>query len=166
MKRRTFLARSLVALGVGVAGSTLAGCGFHLRGTQRQPLTFDAVDLEAPVSLLTDEVTRTLENAGVTLSDRAPLILNLGDERVEDVSLRGGDLIDDEIELRMTAPYSVQRRSDSAYLVAQGQLESATTYLVNSDDPLVRDELQANALAELRDDLARQLLARLSTLTP
>ena len=166
MKRRTFLARSLAALGVGVVGSTLAGCGFHLRGTQRQPLAIDAVDLEAPVSLLTDEVSRTLENAGITLSDEAPLILNLGEERVEDVSLRGGNLINDEIELRMVAPYSVQRRSDNAYLIAQGRLEAATTYLVNSDEPLVRDELQANALAELRDDLARQLVIQLSTLTP
>ncbi|SFH76930.1 LPS assembly lipoprotein LptE [Modicisalibacter xianhensis] len=166
MKRRTFLAQSLAALGVGIVGSTLGGCGFHLRGTQRQPMPFDAVDLQATPSLLTDEVSRTLENAGVVLSDQAPLILNLGDERVENISLRGGDMINDEIELRMTAPYSVQRRSDNAYLIAQGQLESATTYLVNNDDPLVRDELQANALAELRDDLSRQLLARLSTLTP
>ncbi|GHA90066.1 LPS-assembly lipoprotein LptE [Modicisalibacter luteus] len=166
MKRRTFLARSLAALGIGVIGSTLAGCGFHLRGTQQQPLAIDAVDLKAPVSLLTDEVSRTLANAGVTLSDQAPLILNLGAERVEDISLRGGGMINDEIELRMVAPYSVQRRSDNAYLVTQGRLESATTYLVNNDDPLVRDELQANALAELRSDLARQLLTQLGTLTP
>ncbi|MEC9483328.1 MAG: LPS assembly lipoprotein LptE [Halomonas sp.] len=166
MKRRIFLARSVALLGLGAVATGLAGCGFHLRGTERQALAIDALDLAGPPTLLTDRARRALENAGVEVTDRAPLVLNLGTERVEDVSLRGGDLVNDEVELRLVVPFSVQRRRDNAYLIDQGSLEATTTYIVNGDDPLVRHELQETALDELRQSVIRQLIDQLRRQVP
>lgn len=166
MNRRTFLTRTL-ALPVAVTlGAGLAGCGFQLRGMERQALGIDALTLAAPETPLTDSVRRELESAGTALAEEAPLRLNLGAERIEETSLRGGDMVNDEIELRLTAPFSVQRTSDSAYLLDQQRLEVVTTYLVNNDNPLVRDEQRDAALANLRQSATRQLLERLRALSP
>lgn len=165
MKRRTFLTQSLLLTAAGAAAMTLTGCGFRLRGIERATLGIDTLTLTATAAALTDQVRRELENAGVTLTDEAPLRLTLGDEQVREAPLRGGDTINDEIELGLSVPFSVQRTRDNAYLLDQQRLEVVTTYLVNNDNPLVRDEQRENTLADLRRDAARQLLERLRALT-
>lgn len=164
MNRRTFLTRSLVLLTVGTLGAGLAGCGFRLRGLDRQALGIDSLTLVAAETPLADDVRRALAKAGVALGEDAPLRVNLGAEQIRETSLRGGDMIHDEVELRLTAPFSVQRASDNAYLLDQQRLDTATTYLVNNDNPLVRDEQRDVALADLRRQAAQQLLDRLRAL--
>lgn len=166
MKRRTFLIQSLALAFSGTLGASLTGCGFRLRGVQQQALGIDALVLAAPETALTVSVRRELAKAGVSLTADAPQRLNLGDEHIQKISLRGGDVINDEIELRLSAPFSVQRTRDGAYLLDQQRLEAATTYLVNNDDPLVRDEQYEAALADLRQNAARQLRERLRAFAP
>lgn len=164
MKRRTFLTKSLGMVLAGTAMASLAGCGFHLRGLDQPPLGFDTLTLSAPVGDLTDEVTRELDNAGVTLAEDAPLRVNLGQERVQDVDLTGGDSGSQEYELQLSTPFSVQRTSDNAYLIDQQRLEVVTTYQANYSDLLARGDLREQALDDLRRDAARQLLNRLRSL--
>lgn len=166
MKRRTVLIQSLALVFAGTLGASLTGCGFQLRGVQQQALDIDALVLAAPETALTDSVRRELAKAGVALTDDAPLRLNLGGEHIQQISLRGGDVINDEIELRLSAPFSVQRAQDGAYLLDQQRLGAVTTYLVNNDDPLVRDEQHEAALVDLRQRAARQLRERLRALSP
>ncbi|SDM20221.1 Lipopolysaccharide-assembly [Modicisalibacter muralis] len=162
MKRRTFL-KSLGVIATGVAMGGLAGCGFHLRG-QGEPLGFDRLTLTAPIGELTDSVRRELANADVMLVDDAPLRVNLGPENIQEYTLTAGDTGTQEIELRLTAPFSVQRTRDGAYLLDQQRIEVVTTYLANDDDLLVLGDLREQALEDLRREAARQLLSRLRSL--
>ncbi len=109
-------------------------------------------------------MTRELDNAGVTLAEDAPLRVNLGQERVQDIDLTGGDSGSQEYELQLSTPFSVQRTSDNAYLIDQQRLEVVTTYQANYSDLLARGDLREQALDDLRRDAARQLLNRLRSL--
>ncbi|HET8790932.1 MAG TPA: LPS assembly lipoprotein LptE [Modicisalibacter sp.] len=165
MKRRTFLTKSLGMMATGVAMASLAGCGFHLRG-QREPLSFDRLTLVAPIGELADYVRRELRNAEVALVGDAPLRVSLGPERIEEFVLTAGGSGSQEIELHLTAPFSVQRTRDGAYLLNQQWVEVTTTYLANDDNLLVRGDLREQALDDLRREAARQLLTRLRALEP
>lgn len=160
MKRRDFLQVSFV----GMTSLGLAGCGFRLRGVDTPLLGLERVRLEAAGSDLAVAVREALENADTRLDDDAPLRLNLGRERFEEFSLTHGDAGSQDIEVQLTAPFSVQRVVDSAYLLDQQQLETSTTVTVSNDDLLARDDLLAEAREQLRRDAARQLLERLRPL--
>lgn len=164
MKRRTFLTRSLGLASAGLVAATLPGCGFHLRGLDLPTLGIDRLALSAPIGELTDIVRRQLINDGVTLTEEAPLRVNLGHERIEEFILTGGDSGSQEIELRLRVPFSVQRTSDNAYLLDQQLIEVTTFYQVSDSNLLVRSDLRKRALDELRNDAARQLLYRLRAL--
>ena len=163
MKRRTFLTKSLGVMVTGAAVASLAGCGFHLRG-QSEPLGFDRLTLVAPIGELADSVRRELTNADVALVDDAPLRVNLGPESIQEYTLTAGGSGSQEIELRLSAPFSVQRTRDDAYLINQQQIEVATTYLANDSNLLVLSDLREQALDDLRREAARQLLNRLRSL--
>lgn len=163
MKRRTFLTKSLGVMAAGAAMASLAGCGFHLRG-RSEPLGFDRLTLTAPIGELADSVRRELRNADVTLTDDAPLRVNLGSERIQEYELTAGGSGSQEIELNLTVPFSVQRASDNAYLLDQQRIEVVTTYLTNDDNLLVQGDLREQALDDLRREAARQLLSRLRSL--
>lgn len=163
MQRRTFLRRSLATLMVGSVAS-LSGCGFRLRGLDTPMLTLDALALDAADSDLTPVVRQALENAGTRIDDQAPLRLNLGHEQFHEAALTHGDAGSQDIELRLTAPFSVQRRANDAYLLDQQQLDVVTTITVSDDDLLAQDDIRAEAQEQLRRDAARQLLERLRPL--
>ncbi len=165
MKRRTFLARSLSAALVGASIVALPGCGFHLRGTrQTQGVGIDRLALAATPSALSDSVSRALRGAGITLNDAAPLRLNLGEERLQEIGLSGSDSGTHEIELQLEVPFSVQRTDDDAYLLDQQQVQVVTTFRANNDELLTRDENRERALETLYRDAAQRLLDRLRNL--
>ncbi|MGC3872461.1 LPS assembly lipoprotein LptE [Halomonas sp. GXIMD04776] len=164
MKRRTFLVRSLSLLAMSTTGVALSGCGFQLRGLDQQALGFDTLDLNAPPTAFTDELKRRLNSDGVTLTDDAPLRLNVGSTEVKDVALGGGDLNYEEVELNLAVPFSVQRSSDDAYVLDQQVIEVVTTYQASDGNLLVRDDLRSQAVEALQRDAIRQLLERLSAL--
>lgn len=161
MQRRSFLIRLLGMCGV---AAMLGGCGFQLRGLDARELDIDALALTAPPSQFTEELRRRIAGAGVELRDDAPLRLNLGEERLEEYALRGGDTIYNETELHLIVPFSIQRRSDGAYLLDQQRIDVVTTYQASEGNLLVRDELREMALTNLYHDATRQLVARLRNL--
>lgn len=165
MKRRTFLAR---ALGVALLGASLValpGCGFQLRGTgATHDVGIDSLALAATPSALSDSVSRALRDAGIALNDAAPLRLNLGTERIQEIDLSGGDSGTHEIELQLGVAFSVQRTGDDAYLLDQQQVQVATTFRANDSELLTQDDDRERALESLRRDAAQRLLNRLRNL--
>lgn len=160
MKRRQFLQASLL----GAASLILAGCGFRLRGYQTEGLGLEALSYVPADSELAPIVRNALINADIRLLADAPLRLNLGPERISETSLTHGDAGSQEIVIRLTAPFSVQRAEDGAYLLNQQQLDVETTLNVSDDNLLAQDNIRAEAHEQLRRDAARQLLDRLRPL--
>lgn len=144
--------------------SALAGCGFQLRGLHQPELALSEISLSADVSPFSEEVRRTLESAGTDVVDDADLRLNLGDERLGESRLTRSDSGSRETEITLTAPFSVQRASDSAYLLNQQQLEVSTTVLLSTDDLYSVDQVRSEAIQRLRRDAANQLIDRLTAL--
>ncbi|WP_162617844.1 LPS assembly lipoprotein LptE [Salinicola halophilus] len=147
-----------------IALTTLAGCGFQLRGLNQPVLGLDEVALSANVSPFSETVRRAIERTDTQIVDTADLRINLGDERISENRLTRADSGSREIELVLTAPYSVQRTSDGAYLLNQEQLDVSTTTLISTDDIYSRQELRDEAVERLRRDAAEQLIARLAAL--
>ncbi|WP_158701046.1 LPS-assembly lipoprotein LptE [Phytohalomonas tamaricis] len=164
MKRRTFL----TCLAGITTALVLSGCGFQLRGYGAPELSIERLALSAadtgPRAQLTQRVSQTLESAGVTLDDSAPLRLNLGEAKTTERELSFGDAGNQEREVTLTLPFSVQRVSDGAYLLDQQQVESRGTFYTSSDQLLSRDDQREELLEDLRDDAARRLLERLRNL--
>ncbi|MGM8851625.1 LPS-assembly lipoprotein LptE [Salinicola halophyticus] len=159
MIRRTVLTGLLA-----VSLTALAGCGFQLRGLNQPTLSLSELSLSANVSPFSEEVKRSLESAGTRVVDDADLRVNLGDERISETRLTRSDSGSRETEITLTAPFSVQRVSDSAYLLNQQQLETSTTVLLSTDDIYSGEELRTGAVRQLRRDAAEQLIDRLDAL--
>lgn len=159
MMRRTALA-GLMAVSLTV----LAGCGFQLRGLHQPALGISELSLSANVSPLSEEVRRSLESAGTRVVEDADLRVNLGDERIDENRLTRSDSGSRETSITLTAPFSVQRVSDSAYLLNQQQLEVSTTVLLSTDDIYSGTEARTDAIEQLRRDAATQLIDRLDAL--
>lgn len=159
MMRRTALA-GLMAVSLTV----LAGCGFQLRGLHQPALNIPELSLSANVSPFSEEVRRSLESAGTRVVENADLRLNLGDERIGENRLTRSDSGSRETSITLTAPFSVQRVSDSAYLLNQQQLEVSTTVLLSTDDIYSGEEARTDAIERLRRDAATQLIDRLDAL--
>ncbi|MDN3520605.1 LPS assembly lipoprotein LptE [Halomonas ramblicola] len=157
MQRRTLLSLALA----GTAGLALTGCGFRLRGLDAPSLSLDELAVAGGDDALSGRVADRLEAAGTRVHDAAPLVLNLGPEAVDRRRLGVLDAGPRDEELTLSAPFSVQRREDGAYLLDQQRLKVATHYTVSDDDLLNRETLRDEALDELREAAARQLLDRL-----
>ncbi|WP_456267717.1 LPS assembly lipoprotein LptE [Kushneria sp. AK178] len=166
MKRRSFVA--------GLAGAglvlVLAGCGFQLRGTgPGSTLTLGELALDSdggPTSELTREVSQELNSAGVTLTDQAPLRLNLGSEALRERELTYGDAGTQERQLTLTLPWSLQRVDDGAYLASQEEVTVSGTFYTSSDQLLTRDDARNALTSDLRQEAARRLIDRLQTYQP
>ena len=165
MQRRSFLTRMALCSILGVAALSLGGCGFHLRGLGDTTLTVDRLALDAADSPLTSVVRNALEQAGTQLDQDAALRLTLGSEDIQRRELGVGETGSREIEMTLRAPFAVQRREDAAYLIHQQQLEVTTTVNVQDSNLLARDDQIKEALKELRQRAAQQLLDRLRPLS-
>ena len=162
MQRRTFLHAGLLA---GTA-LTLAGCGFRLRGFDTPGLAIAELALAGSNSEFSQLTEERLTRAGTQVNDRAALILNLGPENFREHRLSVLESGPQEHEMRLTVPYSVQRRSDNAYLIAEQRLEVSTRFTLSDANLLAHDELREEARRELREEALRRLLERLRTLSP
>ncbi|WP_110641832.1 LPS assembly lipoprotein LptE [Salinicola sp. CPA57] len=156
--------RTVVAGLVAVSLTALTGCGFQLRGLDQPTLGISELSLSANVSPFSEEVRRSLESAGTAVTEDADLRLNLGDEKISENRLTRSDSGSRETRITLTAPFSVQRVSDSAYLLNQQQLETSTTVLLSTDDIYSSEEVRKEAARQLRRDAATQLIDRLDAL--
>ncbi|MCK2183414.1 LPS assembly lipoprotein LptE [Halomonas getboli] len=162
MQRRDFLRFTLA----GAAGLTLGGCGFRLRGLDQPALNLTALAVAGADDEFSRLVSQRLEASGVTVSDDAPLVLNLGAERVEEQQLGVLDSGSQERELTLSVPFSVQRSSDGAYRLDQQVVEASERYSFSDNNLLVGDELRDDATERLRREAVRRLMDRLRALSP
>ncbi|MBD3896252.1 hypothetical protein IEI94_10360 [Halomonas sp. ML-15] len=160
MQRRRFLHLTLAA----GAGLALSGCGFRLRGLDASTVSLDSIALVAADTDLTPAVQAALESADTAIRDDAPLRLNLGGESFRESRRTFGSAASREIEMTLTAPFSVQRQRDNAYLLDQQQLEVSTNFSISDDNLLAQDDIREEARQELRQEAARRLLDRLRAL--
>lgn len=156
--------RPLLLCLMALALTTLAGCGFQLRGTNQPLLSMSQIGLSANISPFSETVRRTLEQAGARVTDDADLRINLGDEKIAENRLTRADSGSRETEITLTAPFSVQRVSDDAYLLNQQQLETSTSVLLSTDDIYSGNQVRDEAVKQLRQQAADQLIDRLSAL--
>ncbi|OHV12322.1 LPS assembly lipoprotein LptE [Kushneria phosphatilytica] len=165
MNRRSLLA----ALAVGALTAGLAGCGFQLRGLgsggelDLQRIALSSAE-SGPRDHLTREVRQALTEAGVTISDQAPRRLNLGKPDQQETELTYGDAGNQERQVTLTLPFSVQRTSDNAYLLSQQEVSVDGTYYTSEDQLLARDEQRHQLEQQLRRELAQRLIDRLRAL--
>ncbi|RKR02671.1 LPS-assembly lipoprotein [Kushneria sinocarnis] len=165
MNRRSLLA----ALLAGTVMAGMVGCGFQLRGLGNSgELGMQRIALSSsesgPRDHLTREVRQALNDAGVTISDQAPRRLNLGNPDQQETELTYGDAGNQERQVTLTLPYSIQRTSDNAYLVSQQEVSVDGTYYTSEDQLLARDEQRRQLEQQLRREAAQRLIDRLRAL--
>ncbi|TDO16666.1 LPS assembly lipoprotein LptE [Halomonas ventosae] len=160
MYRRHFLRIGLVA----GASLALAGCGFRLRGFDEPLEAIDALALEGAESELAQQVARRLKSSGTRVDEQAALVLNLGPEDFRERRLSVLDSGPRELEMSLEVPFSVQRRSDGAYLLDQQRLAVREQIMVNDDELLAQEELRQAARDRLRNAAVSQLMDRLRAL--
>lgn len=161
MQRRDFLRFTLA----GAAGLTLGGCGFRLRGFDVPALDLEALAVAGASGEFSRLVSQRLDSAGVAVRDDAPLVLNLGAERIEEQRLGVLSSGSQERELTLSVPFSVQRASDGAYRLDQQVVEVSERYSVSDSNLLVGDELRDDATERLRREAVRRLMDRLRALS-
>lgn len=162
MQRRDFLRFTLA----GAAGLTLGGCGFRLRGLDQPALGLEALAVAGASGDFSRRLGQRLESAGVSVRDDAPMVLNLGAERIEEQQIGVLDTGNQERELTLSVPFSVQRASDGAYRLDQQVVEVSERYSISDNNLLVADELRDDATERLRREAVRRLMDRLRALSP
>lgn len=160
MQRRGFLNLAMAA----GAALALAGCGFRLRGFDTPGLAVDELALAGDDSELARLVAERLASLGTRVHDDAAQILNLGPETFRERQLSVLDSGPQEREMTFSVPFSIQRRSDGAYRLAERHLEVLTRFTVSDDNLLAQDDLREEARRELRQEAMRRLFDSLRTL--
>ncbi|MDI5934193.1 LPS assembly lipoprotein LptE [Halomonas kalidii] len=154
--------RTLLHLGLAVGASlALAGCGFRLRGLGTPEAVLPELALAGPESDFSRLTAERLESAGTRIHAGAPLVLNLGDEAIRERRLSVLESGPREVELELSVPFSVQRRSDGVYLLDQQRLEVSTRVTVSDDDLLSQDDILEETREQLRREAVNRLLDRL-----
>ena len=145
----------------------LSGCGFTLRGSVALPAELQTLQVESPApnSEIVREVSRMLRNNAVTLTDDAPADvwhLGIGNEQLSErvlsvnANARAG-----EYELTMTVPVQLQRGTQT---LGPETLSVARVYLADPENAVAKNEEAELIRAEMRRELAQQILRRLQSL--
>ncbi|SEM94855.1 LPS-assembly lipoprotein LptE [Halomonas caseinilytica] len=160
MQRRTFL-RLTLATGVSLA---LAGCGFRLRGTGSAALPFTSLAVDGTGDDVSRLAIERLQAAGVSVDEAAPQVLNLGPEAFGEQRLSVLDSGRQEYDMSLSVPFSIQRRDDGAYRLAQQHVEVQERFTLSSNNLLSEDDRREAVRRRLRQKAVDQLLDRLRAL--
>lgn len=157
--------RSLVlrSLSLGCLLLLVAGCGFALRGLTPLPVALQTLELES-VQADSDferEVRRTLRNNGVTLVEAdSRYRLVLGAESVSERTLSvNSNARAGEYELNVRVSFHL---SEAGSLVSgPHELATSRVYLTDPENAVAKEEEAELIRAEMRRELAQQLLRQL-----
>ncbi|XKF16552.1 hypothetical protein LL947_05290 [Halomonas sp. BLK-85] len=163
MTRRHFLRLTLMA-GITASAVMLGGCGFQLRGIQRQgkipPMALDG-DTR---SLVARNLTVELNNLGNGMDEEAPWRLTLSSPTLEQRRLGGEDSGSQEHEFTLKVDVSVQERSSDGYALNNQTLTVISRQRLNDDDLLNRESLIEETRLTLSRRLAQRVVERISAL--
>lgn len=173
--RSSFFGTASRRLGLGLSALTLggtlmlAGCGFQLRGLSNATrLQIQQIDLaitnDTPQNTLARDLRERLLSAGVRESAQADYRLNVAETRINETSVGYSGSSDQEREVTLIVPYTLQRVSDGAYVTGQERIMTRGTYQTSDHQLLQRDDQRARVEITITDEAAAQLVERLRTL--
>ena len=163
MKRRHFLRLTLIA-GMAASAAMLSGCGFQLRGTQRQR-NIPPIALEGDTrSLVARNLMVELNNLGNGVDDKAPWRMTLSSPTLEQRRLGGEDSGSQEHEFTLKIRVSVQERSSGGYALNNQMLNVTSRQRLNDDDLLNRESLIEETRLTLSRRLAQRIVERIIAL--
>ncbi len=156
-------------LGCAILGATLlaSGCGFQLRGTGVDHVDLNELDVTAHnrYGQTYQQVLEALEIDGVNVTPSAPYQLQLLNEaqsrRAVSYTSRATPA---EYELTSDLTFQIADRQGRP-LIGPETLNTRRTYVNDKDNIIGTTEEEALLRNEMRGDLTRQLLFRLSSLT-
>lgn len=146
---------------------SVSGCGFHLRGGGAESeITGTVFVTSAARSAIAEQVRRALQNRDVTLSDKREgatilLIINSGQTDSRTLSIGLNSSLRD-IELSYTVNFTAWRAGNAP--PPAEQLRIIREYNFDPDDVLRSADEQDLLYREMRRELVRRLLNRLSLL--
>ncbi len=156
-------------IGSVVIGLSLAlnGCGFHLRGTGVDNVALDELELSARNSYgqLYRNIRQALIIDGVEITETAPYHLQLLEERLDKTAVTytsRATPAEFELETILTFQISDDRGRP---LVGPETLRTQRIFVNDTDNLTGTSEEEDLLRREMRDDLTRQLLFRLSSLS-
>lgn len=149
---------------------SLAGCGWHLRGSLPGLPSLDGLMVSVESALgdgrLPRELDRQLQRSGATVvPPRAGVArLRLIQETVEDVAIggsRGDELREYDLEYRLTWELF---DADGSRVAGPATIDQIRGYVVERDDLLGSESRQETLLEDLRREVAFLLVERLQSL--
>lgn len=159
--------RYLLSCAVLGAGLLLSACGFQLRGTGVDSIRLDAlhVSTEDQHSPVRQQLVQSLHNSGVSVSAGAPYVLQLLNEQSSRRALSyARRSIPSEYELTQQLSYQISNRAGQP-LHGPETLTTRRIYVADQDNLLASSEEEAQLQREMRQDLVRQLMLRLSNIS-
>ena len=163
MNRRHFLRLSLGS-GMVASAAMLAGCGFQLRGTQRQthipPLTLEGETR----SLVARAVSVELNTLGNGVSEDADWRLTLSTPELTERRLGSEGRGSREHEFTLSVQVSVQQRNNNAYALNVPRLSVSARQRLNDDDLLDRESVIEELRIMLSKRLAQRVIQRITVL--
>ncbi len=143
--------------------SALAGCGFHLRGTQGESLFLQQVNVVGAASELRLEVERLFAISGVEAVagfDAGSYRLDLSEERLSRRGVSTGSSVSvAEYELQLQVLIGFESRQD--VLIEDESLSIERIYRVDTESLVSSGEEERLLLREMRASLAAQILRRI-----
>ena len=149
--------------------STLAACGWHLRGLQSIELPFSTLYLQTRDvdAKLVEQLTRQLARQDINLAPSGvgqyQLLLEnyREDKRVLTTDSRGR-----ATDYQLTSSVDIQLLDDQQQLILEQQtLELVRSYNFDADNVASANEEEALLREEMKQELARRILLRLQALS-
>ena len=142
----------------------LSSCGFQLRGSGGSALDVERVSVIGTASDLMDEIEDTLKSIGVeVVSDSTAeySIQILSERRTRRPVATSGNITVSEYEVRLRSVFNV---SDAlgVLVVPEAELSAQRIYSFDSTNIISAGEEEDLLVEEMRQDLAAQLVRRLS----
>lgn len=150
-----------------VAALLLSGCGFALRGSIPMPAALQTLQVESPNpnSEIVREVSRMLRNNAVTLTDAPSATtyrLGIGTEEVTERMLSvNANARAGEYELTISVAAQLRRGTQT---IGPETFTVARAYLADPEAAVAKSEEAELIRAEMRRELAQQILRRLQSL--
>lgn len=165
MKRRHLIPRLAVLAAAGALASTLAGCGFRLRGSYTFRFRTLALVGAGPVA---QDLRLALEGAGVRVlderqpRDRADVILDLqGEQRQRVIVGRSTAGQVRELQLRIALRMRLFT-PDGVDLIPETDLLQQRDISYNESQALAKESEEALLYRDMQSDLVQQLMRRLA----
>lgn len=155
------------ALAASLSAIALAGCGFHLQGLGEnsipmvKSLQLD-ISGDTPQNLVARDLRQDLDTAGVSVQDQAPLQMNVGTPDYQESQMGyGGSGGNQQRDIVLEVPYSIQRTSDGAYVTNQQHVQVRGSYNTSTNQLLQRDHDRDALKTSLARQAASLLVERL-----